>query len=131
MWFASTMSRTGEAWSALPTWSEPRPTPRRRRLRRAPALNGRPYMTSPSEPALRGYLERILGWQDVRAVDRALRSVCLGASRQAALVLRGDGDLVPIALALHRRALGEDAPFVVSDPRRGTKSASVRSPANF
>ena len=38
--------------------------------------------------------------------------------------------MVPIARALHRRTLGSDSPFIVCDPRRGTKAASVRSPAS-
>lgn len=88
-------------------------------------------MATRDEAALRGYVERILGWENTGAVDRALRSIHLGATHQAALVLQGDGDLVPIALALHRRALAADAPFVVGDPRRGNTPASVRSPANF
>ena len=88
-------------------------------------------MARVDEVALRAYVERILGWQNDGAVDRALRSIQLGAERRAALVIRGEGDLVPVAMALHRRALGPYAPFVVSDPRRGNTRASVRSPANF
>jgi hypothetical protein len=38
--------------------------------------------------------------------------------------------MVPIARALHRRTLGPDKPFIVCDPRRGTRAASVRSPAS-
>jgi putative intracellular protease/amidase len=38
--------------------------------------------------------------------------------------------MVPIAWALHRRTLGADRPFIVCDPLRGTKAASVRSPAS-
>lgn len=87
-------------------------------------------MAAGDDTALRSYVERILGWRNPDAIDRALRSIHLGAARQAALVLRGEGDLVPIAVALHRRALGVAAPFVMSDPRRGNTPASVRSPAN-
>jgi hypothetical protein len=47
------------------------------------------------------------------------------------LILRGEGDLVPIAYALHRHTRGVDAPFVVCDPRRQNMKASVRSPANY
>jgi hypothetical protein len=82
--------------------------------------------------ALHGFLERILGWRESRRdiVDRALRSIELAASRHAALVISGAGDLVPMARALHRRTFGADAPFVVCDPRRSTTGATVRSPAN-
>jgi hypothetical protein len=79
---------------------------------------------------LRGYLARLLGWTNERVVDDALRSIDLAAARLAHLVLRGSGDLVPIAHALHRRTLGPDKPFVVCDPRRTNQPASVRSPAN-
>ncbi|HEU4726359.1 MAG TPA: FHA domain-containing protein [Kofleriaceae bacterium] len=70
--------------------------------------------------ALRGFLARILGWTTARAeaVDLAVRSVRLAATRRAALALCGDGDLVPIARGLHRYSLGADRPFVLCDPRR-------------
>jgi hypothetical protein len=63
-------------------------------------------------------------------LELAVRSLKLAAEHQAALVLYGDGDLVPIAWALHRRTLGADKPFIVCDPRRGTRPASERSPAS-
>ena len=77
---------------------------------------------SPRLIALRGYLARILGWSSDRneAVDLAVRSVRLATTRQAALALCGDGDLVPIARGLHRYSLGDDRPFVLCDPRRRT-----------
>jgi hypothetical protein len=53
----------------------------------------------------------------------------LAVNHDAELVLRGAGDMVPIAWALHRRMLGGDRPFITCDPRRGTTSASVRLPA--
>lgn len=82
--------------------------------------------------AVKAFLARILGWERGRAVavERAQRSIKLAASRYAALVLCGDGDLVPLAAALHRRTLGASAPFVVCDPRRGDSQATVRAPAN-
>ncbi|HEU4730937.1 MAG TPA: hypothetical protein VFT22_23740 [Kofleriaceae bacterium] len=82
---------------------------------------------------LRRFCVRILGWAAERAhvVDQALRSIRLGATRRAALVLCGDHDLVPIAWALHRRTLGAERPLIVCDPRRGNTPASVRSPANY
>ncbi len=77
---------------------------------------------SPRLIALHGYLARILGWSSDRseAVDLAVRSVRLAATRRAELALCGDGDLVPIARGLHRFSLGDDRPFVLCDPRRRT-----------
>ncbi|HET7505068.1 MAG TPA: FHA domain-containing protein [Kofleriaceae bacterium] len=83
--------------------------------------------------ALRGYLARVLGWRTERndAVDHALRSVRMAAARRGALVLSGDGDLVPMARSIHRHVLGPDRPFVVCDPRRREVKATVRSAQNF
>jgi hypothetical protein len=67
---------------------------------------------------LRSFLSRLLGWDDASVVDRALRSVDLAATHQAALVLCGDGDLVQVARGLHRHVLGDERPFVLCDPRR-------------
>lgn len=80
---------------------------------------------------LRAFLARLLGWSDERAVELALRSLALALDHRATLVLCGEGDMVPIALALHRRTLGAGAPFLVADPRRRKTPASVRSPANL
>jgi hypothetical protein len=82
------------------------------------------------EPTLRDFLGRVLGWGQHRAVDRAVRSIHLSLARRAALVLLGEDDLVPLALALHRRTLGAAQPFVVCDPRRGNWTPTVRSPGN-
>jgi hypothetical protein len=84
------------------------------------------------EDALHSFCARILGWEPNRAdvVEHAIRSIDLAADHSAALVLLGDTDLVPIAHALHRRALGADRPFIVCDPHRENTLASVRSPAN-
>lgn len=75
---------------------------------------------SPRLIVLRGYLARLLGWSSDRAeaVDLALRSVRLSATRRAALALCGDGDLVPLARGVHRYSLGDERPFVLCDPRR-------------
>jgi len=83
--------------------------------------------------ALRGFLARLLGWRSERfpVVDHALRSVRMAGTRRAPLVLRGDGDLVPIARAIHRRTLGADRPFIVCDPRRRKTGATVRSAENY
>jgi hypothetical protein len=83
--------------------------------------------------ALRAFCARILGWSDDRKpiVDRALRSIRLAAARRTALWLCGEGDLVPLAYSLHRRAWGADRPFVVCDPRRGDAKETVRDAANY
>jgi hypothetical protein len=85
---------------------------------------------APTTGVVRGFLARLLGWTNERAVDLALRSVELAADHRAALVLHGAEDLVPIAWSLHRRMLGSDRPFIVCDPRRGNVPPSVRSPAS-
>jgi hypothetical protein len=61
----------------------------------------------------------------------ALRSIRMAATRRTALVLHGDGDLVPIARAIHRRAFGAERPFIVCDPRRRQTRETVRSPENY
>lgn len=83
--------------------------------------------------ALRGFLQRLLGWGDDRlhVVDHALRAMRQLVAHRPPLILRGDGDLVPIAETLHRLAFGDAAPFVVCDPRRENTPASVRAPANY
>jgi hypothetical protein len=86
-------------------------------------------MMSPTEE-LRGYLGRLLGWTNTGAIDDALHSIAFARDHRAQLVLCGQGDLVPLAYGLHRRALGAETPFIVCDPRRGNTPASVRSPAN-
>jgi hypothetical protein len=86
-------------------------------------------MTRPDD--LRRYLSRLLGWSKTSAIDNALRSLDLAREHRAQLLLCGAGDLVPIAYALHRRALGPDTPFIVCDPRRGNTRATVRAPANY
>ena len=79
---------------------------------------------------VRAFLARVLGWSDERTVELAQRSLTLALEHRAVLVLYGEGNLVPIAWALHRRTLGADRPFIVCDPRRGRKVVSVRSPAS-
>ena len=70
----------------------------------------------------RPLLSRLLGWSDEPAVESAMRSLALALDRRATLMLGGEGDLVPIALALHLRMLGPDSPFVVCDPSRRTNA---------
>ena len=81
---------------------------------------------------LRAFCQRLLGWGSdrLRAVDHLLRAMRLARARHSSLVLSGEGDLVPIAYALHRFMLGDAAPFIVCDRRRLDTRASVRSPAN-
>jgi pSer/pThr/pTyr-binding forkhead associated (FHA) protein len=83
--------------------------------------------------ALRGFLARVLGWRSdrIETVDHALRSIRMAAARRIALVLSGDGDLVPTARSIHRHALGAHRPFVVCDPRRRQGKATVRSAENY
>lgn len=85
------------------------------------------------ELALRGFCSRILGWstKQAGAVERALHAIHRSTLHRAPLVLLGDGDLVPVAQALHRRSIGAEQPFVVCDRRRLNTGASVRSPANY
>jgi hypothetical protein len=82
---------------------------------------------------LRAFLSRLLGWASDRAesIDLAMRAIRMAQARRTPLVLRGEGDLVPIAHELHRRVLGADRPFVLCDPRRQSMVANVRSSANF
>lgn len=83
--------------------------------------------------ALRAFLCRLLGWSSDRArsVDLALRSIRIASTRQAALLLCGDDDLVSIARALHRHALGAERPFVLCDPRRQQTHENVRVVGNY
>src|ERR1043165_1052561 len=82
---------------------------------------------------LRRFCQRLLGWGADRmsAVDHALRGMRLAMARRSSLLVGGDGDLVPIAHALHRHLLGHGAPFIVCNPRRRDVEACVRSPANL
>jgi hypothetical protein len=81
---------------------------------------------------LRKFCQRLLGWGPGRllAVDQALRALRLARAHRASLILCGDGDLVPIAYALHRRTFDHAAPFIACDPRRMDMPGDVRSPPN-
>jgi hypothetical protein len=83
-----------------------------------------------SEAALRAFLARILGWANTGGIEAALQAIYLSAAYHTALVLLGDRDMVPLAMALHRRIVGADRPFILSDPRRRNTPATVRGPAN-
>ena len=84
-------------------------------------------MLACDEAALRAFLARILGYEHTQAVEHALSSIDQGVTRRATLVLLGVTDMVPIARALHRRTLGADRPFIVSDPRRANVPATTRA----
>jgi hypothetical protein len=79
--------------------------------------------------SVRTLCARILGWDWERTlvVDHALRSIRRTLIHRAPLVLRGESDMVPIAHTLHRRVLGPDRPFVIYDPYRQARAASVRA----
>jgi hypothetical protein len=87
---------------------------------------------SPILNALRSFLARLLGWKNERTgmVDLALRTVRMAATRRTALMLCGDGDLVPIARAIHRHVRNSHRPFIVCDPRRQAGKETVRSAEN-
>ena len=82
---------------------------------------------------LRSFIARLLGFtsKQTAMVDFALRSIRLAATRRLPLVLCGPGDLIAVAHAIHRHALGNTKPFVVCDPRRRAGEASVRSAGNL
>lgn len=50
-------------------------------------------------------------------------------AQRSSLIVTGEGDLVPIAHALHRHLLADGSPFIVCNPKRKDVEASVRSPA--
>jgi hypothetical protein len=66
--------------------------------------------------AVHAYLSRVIGWNNLLAVDLAMRALRRATMREAALVLHGPDDLISIAHTLHCLALGSDRPFVVSSP---------------
>ncbi|MBK7535337.1 MAG: FHA domain-containing protein [Myxococcales bacterium] len=81
---------------------------------------------------LRSFLCRLLGWgrEHAETIDLAMRAIRMSQARRTPLVLRGEGDLVPLAHDLHRRVLGPARPFVLCDPRRQSMEANVRSVTN-
>lgn len=87
---------------------------------------------SPRWLALRGFVQRLIGWSPERAeeVDLAMRALRIAATRRDSLLLHGDGDLMAIAQSLHRRTLGTGRPCIVCDPRRRSTEATVRSAEN-
>jgi len=85
-----------------------------------------------AETSLHRFCARILGWGADRevAVEHAIRSIELATDYSAALVLLGETDLVPVAHALHRCALGPEHPFFLCDRHRNVGDESARSAAN-
>jgi FHA domain len=82
--------------------------------------------------ALRGFLQRLLGWEeeDASTVDLALRSVlAVKPGRSYALVSKSDP--VAIAYSIHRLALGTGRPFITCDPKREITNETVRSTENY
>jgi hypothetical protein len=73
---------------------------------------------SPRFIALRALVERFMGWRDERRelVDQALFSIRVAATHREPLLLRGAGNLVPIARQLHQHVCG-DRPFVAVTPQ--------------
>jgi pSer/pThr/pTyr-binding forkhead associated (FHA) protein len=79
------------------------------------------------------FLGRLLGWSKNRreAVDAAMHQLRWAPMHKEPIVLRGPGDLVPVAHDLHLNVFGIAAPFIVCDPTRQTGNASARAPANI
>jgi hypothetical protein len=77
------------------------------------------------------FLRRIIGFQATAAVEDAQNSVLASQDRRTPLVLLGEGDMVPVAQALHRKLLGPKSMFVLCDRRRAESPESERSPLNF
>lgn len=64
--------------------------------------------------SLRGYLSRVVGWDHARLedVDHGIQAIRAMATRRAALVLCGAGELGRIAERLHQLALGPERPYI-------------------
>jgi hypothetical protein len=80
---------------------------------------------SPRLVALRGSLERLLGWAPDRAVDvdLAMRAVRRAALHREPLLLCGSvSDVLSAARLLHQHTFGNERPFVVCATRRATAS---------
>ncbi|HEX4420482.1 MAG TPA: FHA domain-containing protein [Kofleriaceae bacterium] len=88
---------------------------------------------SPRTISLRQYCARLLGWKDndLISIDRAMRAIRSWMLRRTPLLLRGEGDMMLVAQALHRQLFGPNSPFIASDRRRHNLPATVRGPANI
>ncbi|MGN6105486.1 MAG: FHA domain-containing protein [Kofleriaceae bacterium] len=82
--------------------------------------------------ALRGFLQRLLGWGDDRAstIDLALRSI-LAVKPGRAFAVVSKSDPVAIAYSIHRLAVGTKHPFITSDPKRKITNETVRYTENY
>jgi pSer/pThr/pTyr-binding forkhead associated (FHA) protein len=82
--------------------------------------------------ALRAYLSRIVGWDSARLddVDHAIQAVRTMATRRAALVLCGAGELWRVAERIHQLALGPERPFVAC-AREDTDKADPANNGTF
>lgn len=82
---------------------------------------------------IRQLLARWIGWDNDRRgqIDRTLRAVRWFIAGRSPLLVVGEGDVVAIAHNLHREALGDEAPFLLSDPRRRSPVATARHVENF
>lgn len=78
---------------------------------------------------LRSFLERILGFNNHREIDDAIRLIQMASTYQFPLILCGHDDLVSIARSLHHHI--SDGRFVVCDPRRKQTIETVRSAENI
>lgn len=83
------------------------------------------------EIELRTYLLRILGYTQLQAVDASLQLLRAVLESRKPLTLCGQGNLVPVAHALHRRMFGKDRPFIVSTRGRQDTDETVRAAKNF
>src|SRR5437762_5691298 len=78
---------TWRTWSSPPSWRcGRRSTP----ARSSTSAEGRGPVSAGD--GLRGFLARLVGWTNERAIDLAVRSVELAADHRAALVLHGVED---------------------------------------
>lgn len=81
-------------------------------------------------PDLAPYIARLLGWDQLEAISRALESVAAWVDGKAQLSLVGAGlDMAQVGYAIHRRLLRR-APFIVLDRRRKIPEQDARSPAS-
>lgn len=83
--------------------------------------------------ALARFLARVIGWADDCApdIDRAARAVRVARSHHAPLVIDAEGDAATVGLGIHRIMLGDERPFITSNPRRGDAKTTPRSFRSF
>lgn len=76
---------------------------------------------------LRSMLQLFLGWAPDKQdrVDEAMRSLRNWAALDAALLVVGDGDLVPVVRRLHNLVIGAEAPFSAYVPTENLEEATA------